>query len=90
MCFDYFLTVARIYSLATCRGTVFGAVIGREGLVSGKFSGGILANLVREVFSVSLFFLASSPLVCYSFSLHSRIGRKRQSNCTSVLGKVCL
>lgn len=53
MYFDYFLTVARTYSLATYQGTVivFGAVIERGGLVSGKFSGGILANLVREVFS---------------------------------------
>lgn len=59
MCFYYFLTVARIHSLATYRGTVivFGAVIGRKGLVSGKFSGGILANLVREVFSNCLPFL---------------------------------
>lgn len=83
MYFDYFLTVARTYSLATYRGTVivFGAVIGREGLVSGKFSGGILANLEKSSLTVSLF-LALSPLVCYSFSLHSRIGRKRQSSCT--------
>lgn len=81
-------------SLAVQRGPVivFGAVIGREGSVSGKFSGGTLANLVREVFSNCLpFFLAWSPQpVCQSLSLHSRIGRKRRSDCSSVLGKMCL
>lgn len=93
VCFDYFLTVARICSLATYTGTVivFGAVIGRKVLVSGKFSRGILANLEKSSLTVfPVIFLALSPLVCYSFSLHSRIGRKRQSDCTSVLGKVCL
>lgn len=65
MCFDYFLTVARTHSLAIYRGTsiVFGAVIGRKGLESGKFSGGILANLVREVFSILPFIFGLCSLL---------------------------
>lgn len=82
MCFDYFLTVARIYSLATYRGTVFGAVIGREGLVSGKFSGGILANLVREVFSVSLFFWLHRLLSATAF--HSIAELAERDNLTAL------
>lgn len=56
--------VARIHSLAVQRGPVIvvGAVIGREGSVSGKFSGGTLANLVREVFSNCLPFFWLDPL----------------------------
>lgn len=67
MCFGYFLTIARIHSLAYCRTViVFGAVIGGKGSASGKFSEGILANLVREVFSNCLpnfFFFWLCPLL---------------------------
>lgn len=70
---------------------VFGAAIGREGSVSGKFSGGTLANLGKSFPTVCPFFLAwSSQPVCQSFSIHSRIGRRRRTDCASVLGKVYL
>jgi len=60
--------------------------------MSGKCSGGALANLARGVYSNCLpFFLAwSLQPVCQSFSLRSRIGRRRQSDCSLVLGRVCL
>ena len=50
---------------------VFGAVIGREGSMSGKFSGGTLANLVREVFSNCLPFFWLGPLSLSARAFHS-------------------
>lgn len=65
MCFDYFLTVASIHSLATYRGTVvvLGGVIGRKGLVLGKFRGGVLANLVSFSNCLPFFLGGLCPLL---------------------------
>lgn len=67
---------------------IFGAVLGREGAVSGKFNGGTLANLWKSPTVCPFFGLG--PLSLSARAFHSRTGRRRQSDCTLVHGKVCL